>query len=258
MDQTAAELEGPLYFQLFNTLKEEILAGQYDSSGVLPSEKQLEERFGVSRITVRRAVEELERAGFAERAKGRATRLTERHPPMLADVDDELANMLAAISDLETCLHHFRWLTAGRNICAALDVALSEKILWIVRTRSRQNQPVMHSVLWLPEWVGKGLTRGDLAAGTIVGLVRARGIKLTSGEQSMRAQPCSKDVAARLGIKEGEPVFFIRRLIRAADGRPVMFNDVTFRWDAFTYDMALEPARGGAREGLQLLTAPLA
>ena len=242
MDQLAAAEAGPLYQQLFSTLRDEIAAGLYDLDGVLPSEKQLEERFGVSRITVRRAVEELERAGLAERAKGKATRLTERHPPMLADVDDELANMLAAISDLETSLHHFRWLRAEREISAALAVPEDEKLLWIVRTRSREGRPVMHSVLWLPHWVGEGLSRADLTSGPIVDLVRARGIRLTGGEQRMRAAPCPKDIAPHLSLEAGDPIFFIRRLLRAEDGRPVMFNDASFRWDSFAYNMTLKPA----------------
>ncbi len=242
MDQIVADTgESPLYQRVFDTLREEILNGAYDTERVLPSEKQLEERFGVSRITIRRAVEELARAGLAERAKGRATRIAERRQPILADVDDELANMLAAVSDLETVVHHFRWLPADRKLAETLHVPRGEKVLWIVRSRARKGQPVMHSVLYLPFWVGEGLKRGDLAGGAIVELVRQRGIRLASGEQAMSAAPCPAEVAPRLALEPGAPVFFIRRLIRDAQGRPVLFNDVYFRWDSFAYSMTLEP-----------------
>jgi GntR family transcriptional regulator len=244
MDYAPSEAGGsPLYQQVFSTLREEILNGLFDSEQVLPSEKQLEERFGVSRITIRRAVEELERAGLAERARGRATRITERRPPIFADVDDELANMLAAVSDLETTLQHFRWVPADKFLAATLQVPRGEKVLWIVRTRARDGRPVMHSVLHLPHWVGEGLKRGELEAGAIVELVRRRGIRLASGEQTMRAIPCPEDLAPRLDLRTGEPVFFVRRLIRNEEGRPVMFNDASFRWDCFAYSMVLEPTR---------------
>lgn len=250
MDQIVTEPhDSPLYQRVFETLREEILNGQYDADGVLPSEKQLEERFGVSRITVRRAVEELERAGFAERAKGRATRLPERRPAVLADVDDELANLLAAVSDLETSVHHFRWFAATTELAETLNVPRGEKVLWIVRSRAKAGRPVMHSVLYLPLWVGEGLKRADLASAAIVDLVRQRGIRLASGEQTMRAMPCPDDVAPRLGLEPGAPVFFIRRLICDETGRPVLFNDVCFRWDCFAYSMTLEPSRPRARDG---------
>lgn len=249
MDQIVPDTdEGPLYQRVFNTLREEILSGLYDAESVLPSEKQLEERFGVSRITIRRAVQELEGAGLAERAKGRVTRLPERRAPILADVDDELANMLAAVSDLETSVHHFRWLAANKELADTLQIPRGEKILWIVRSRARKGQPVMHSVLYLPLWAGQGLSRDDLVSKPIVELVRQRGIRLASGEQTMSAAPCPEDVAPRLGLAPGDPVFFIRRLIRDANDRPVLFNDVCFRWDSFVYSMALEPGRPRVRE----------
>ncbi len=243
MDYAVPQAGGPLYQQVFSTLRDEILAGSYDAEHVLPSERQLEERFGVSRITIRRAVEELERAGLAERAKGRVTRIIERRPPIFADLDDELANMLAAVSDLETSVHHFRWVPADKFLAATLQVPYGEKVLWIVRTRNRDGRPVMHSVLHLPRWVGEGLKRAELEAVAIVELVRRRGIRLASGEQTMRAAPCPENLASRLDLQTGEPVFLIRRLIRNDAGRPVMFNDASFRWDCFAYSLVLEPTR---------------
>lgn len=255
--------EAPLYHRLFAQLRGEILAGSYDGARVLPSEKQLEERFNVSRITVRRAVEELERAGLVERARGRATRLADRRSPIFADVDDELANMLATVSELETRLHHFRWISPDKELAARLETGRGEKVLWIVRSRARAGQVVMHSTLYLPSRIGEGFQRQDLAGGAIVDLLRRRGIHLASGEQTMSARPAPQDVSERMDIPTGAPVFFLRRLIRDDEGLPVLFNDVMFRWDAFTYSMVLAPAglrphdpENGSREphaGLQLL-----
>jgi hypothetical protein len=53
-------------------------------------------------------------------------------------------------------------------------------------------------------------------------------------------------LARHLGLGAGDPIFFIRRLIRDANHRPVMFNDVSFRWDCFVYNMILEPTRQSA------------
>jgi GntR family transcriptional regulator len=236
----------PLYHRIFKQLQDEILAGAYDADAALPSDKHLEDRFGVSRITIRRALDELARLGLVSRAKGKATSVPDRRQPIFADVDDELGNMLAAISSLRTKVIRFRWLKADAFLADKLHVPERDKLLGIARLRSRPSGPVMFSSLYLPHWAAKGLTREDLAAHAIVDLLRERGVVLTSGEQTMRAVPCGPDLARHLGLGAGDPIFFIRRLIRDANHRPVMFNDVSFRWDCFVYNMILEPTRQSA------------
>jgi GntR family transcriptional regulator len=257
----------PLYHRIFKQLQDEILAGAYDAEAALPSDKQLEDRFGVSRITIRRALDELARLGLVSRAKGKATGIADRRQPIFADVDDELGNMLAAISNLRTKVIRFRWLKADAFLADKLHVPEREKVLGIARLRSRPTGPVMFSSLYLPHWAAEGLTRDDMADHAIVDLLRERGVVLTSGEQTMRALPCEPELARHLGLEAGDPIFFIRRLIRDAHHRPVMFNDVSFRWDCFVYNMILEPTRQSAigklspanlampASGLQLLEA---
>jgi GntR family transcriptional regulator len=238
-----APAKDPLYQQIFDVLRDEILAGTYDHDRALPSDKQLEERFRVSRITIRRALDELARGGLVDRAKGRATRVTERAAPIFADVDDELANMLAMISNLKIKVINFRWIPADAFIAERLRLETGEKLLWITRLRSGDGGPVMHSSLHLPRWAGEGFTREELAQGQIVNLLRQRGVELARAEQAMSAAPCPDGIAARLNLEPGAPIFFILRVIYDAQGRPAMFTDVSFRWDCFTYNMTLEPTR---------------
>lgn len=243
MDALLKPARDPLYHRIFSQLRDEILAGVYDAEAALPSDKQLEDRFGVSRITIRRALDELARLGLVNRAKGKATGVPDRRLPIFADVDDELGNMLAAISNLRTKVISFRWRQADAFLADKLHVPEREKLLRIARLRSRPSGPVMFSWLYLPRWAAEGLTREDMAAHAIVDLLRERGVVLTSGEQTMRALPCEPELAQHLGLSPGDPIFFIRRLIRDAHHRPVMFNDVAFRWDCFVYNMILEPTR---------------
>src|ERR1700736_2007684 len=74
--------ELPLYQIIFQSIRDEILSERYDAVGALPSELSLEERFKVSRITIRRACDELERAALIERSKGRSARILPRLSPV--------------------------------------------------------------------------------------------------------------------------------------------------------------------------------
>jgi len=83
------DLPTPLYFQLYKLLKNGILDGSFSNGAQLPTEGQLSEEFGVSRITSKRAMDELAREGLVERHRGRGTHVTHEtdtspmHAPMV-------------------------------------------------------------------------------------------------------------------------------------------------------------------------------
>ena len=79
------DLPTPLYFQLYRLLKNGILDGTFINGSQLPTEGQLSEEFGVSRITSKRAMDELAREGLVERQRGRGTHVT--HEPTAAPME---------------------------------------------------------------------------------------------------------------------------------------------------------------------------
>jgi len=71
-----AETPIPLYYKLYVDLKESLNSGKYQKGDKLPTEKDLCQKYGISRLTVRRAMDELRREGFIERLKGKGTFVT--------------------------------------------------------------------------------------------------------------------------------------------------------------------------------------
>src|ERR1700722_17582957 len=99
----------PLYQIIFQSLRDEILSGRYDAEGALPSELSLDQRYKVSRITIRRACDELERAALIERSKGRSAKLLPRLSPVVRDVRQELEMHRAEGLDMRPKVLHFAW-----------------------------------------------------------------------------------------------------------------------------------------------------
>src|SRR5690349_17846457 len=101
---------GPLYARVQSALRAAIRSGELRAGAVLPSEKELETVHGVSRITVRRALEELEREGLVVRGRGRQARVVQ---PLVSavrtQIEDDLAGMLELVRGTEARILSFKW-----------------------------------------------------------------------------------------------------------------------------------------------------
>jgi len=230
----------PLYQLVFQTLRDEIVSGRFDDFGQLPSELSLEERFGVSRITIRRACDELERAALIERSKGRSARLVPRLPPVVSDVRQELETHKSQYQDMAPKVLHFAWITPDAVLADTLDIPLTEKVLWVTRLRSRRKRPVSHTSVFITHRCGLGIAKDMLETTQLIDLWRAMGHHIGSADQIMSAAPAAEPVASLLGLKPGEPIFCIRRLFRDDHGRPMGLLYASLRWDRFTHSMSLE------------------
>jgi DNA-binding GntR family transcriptional regulator len=230
----------PLYQLVFQTLRDEIVSGRFDDFGQLPSELSLEERFGVSRITIRRACDELERAALIERSKGRSARLVPRLPPVVSDVRQELETHKTQHQDMAPKVLHFAWITPDAVLADTLDIPLSEKVLWVTRLRSRRKRPVSHTSVFIPHRCGVGISKDMLESAQLLDVWHAMGHRIASAEQIMSAAPAAEPVASLLDLRPGEPMFCIRRLFRDAHGRPMGLLYASLRWDRFTHSMSLE------------------
>jgi GntR family transcriptional regulator len=164
----------PLYARVFQSLRDEILSDRYPVGGQLPSEYTLERRFLVSRITVRRALEELERAGLIERSQGRTATILSRPEPLVVDVAQELDSHLAQSADMRARVLSFRWIRPEADLADTLAVAPESRVLWVTRLRRRLGQPVSHTSVHMPEPIGREISEADLNQYQLIELLRDR------------------------------------------------------------------------------------
>ncbi len=241
---TTAE-EPPLYRMVFQAVRDEILSGRYEAVGVLPSESQLEDRFQVSRITVRRALDELARAGLIERSKGRSTRVLSQAPDAVVDVTHELDRQLARGVDMQPRVLEFEWLNPPPDIADRLQTPDGEDVLWVTRIRTRKSKPVLHTAAYLPARVGRVIGRETLNREQLLDVLRQNGHVIGSADQTFSAAPCSSGLSRVLDLAPGAPLFCIRRLIRDIRGQPLVLLQNSWRWDCFSYRVSLLPTQQG-------------
>jgi GntR family transcriptional regulator len=245
----------PLYHRLYLILRDRILRGDDLPGALLPGEHDLARRFQVSRVTARRALDELAIEGLVKRRRGDGTRVRRREPhlplrPIAASIDG-LIDSLGTIGRSTTVeLVEFGYVAAGPAIGDRLRLAPDARVQRAVRIRSLDGTPVSQSTTFLPESIGYRIEKADLARMPLIALLKRAGISIGAAEQSITAALADATTAQRLGIAVGSALLLVRRIIAGLDGSPVQAIDVAYRPDRIEYRMTLSrrPGAGEAQE----------
>lgn len=247
----SADARVPLYHQLFLILRNRIYGGGLSAGDLVPGEQELCLEFGISRITAKRALNELADAGLVVRQRGRGTRVVKLAPTqaVTASIEGWLENV--SLMGIATRAHvlEFDYRPAGEDIAAALEVEPGAQVQRAVRVRSLDGAPMSYLVTYVPHDVGMAFQRADLDRTPLLSLLERAGIEVASARQTVSATLADAEVAAALSILAGAPLIEVRRVVRDAADRPVEYIRVLYRPDLYHFEMSMQRVRGsdGAR-----------
>jgi GntR family transcriptional regulator len=234
----------PLYFRLYSLLKNAILDGTIDNGAQMPTEQQLAETFSVSRITAKRAMDELAAEDLVQRRRGKGTHVTYQYTPQ--PVRAPLVGMLQEIESMarhsEVEVLDCRKLKPPANIREALGTADDEKVLYLVRVRSRDGQPFGYYASWtagLTKKVGKR----EAANSPRLEIFRKQGLNITQVTQTISAVAATGELARHLDTEPGAPLIsLVRHSYTAHEGaeKLVDYLQVYYHPDRFQYRMDLK------------------
>lgn len=231
----------PLYHQIYLVLREQWVEGS-DEATSLPSEVDLARQFRVSRITMRKALDQLVQEGLISRRRGAGTfvtpkaaerKLAQQRSAGLLDnfIDSALATTVRVIG-LER-------IAPATQIAADLELAPGAQVIKTVRVRSLDQAPVSHITTWVPEEFGACLNAGALASKPMLTLLEEHGVKAEHAQQAITARLADSEVASLLDTPVGAALLFVRRLVRNAKGQPVQLLHGLYRPDRYEYRMDL-------------------
>lgn len=240
----------PLYRQLLGDLRRRILAGAFDHDRQLPSEAQIEASYGVSRITVRRALQELAQEGLIERHQGRATRLAPHHlqRPAEAALEGGLDEILALGFQAEAEVLESGEAPATAEVAGRLAVTPGAPVHRSLCLRRLDGRPLCRLLSYLPLELARRVPTAALDGEPLLLLVRD-GLVLGRVEQSLAAVAATAELATSLELSEGAPLLLIERLFRDERDRPVQLVQSHFRADRYRYGMSFRTAREGEPAG---------
>ena len=218
----------PLHLQVQVTLKEMIEDVEYGPGDRIPSERQLSEQIGVSRMTVRRAVENLVRLGMLERRSTSGTYV--RQPQVVRQVGSGSTMGLSQLLRQEgvdpgSRLLSFETMRAPRKIADHLDLRVGQFVVVTRRLRLVNGQPFCIETSYLPSALVPGLAAADLIdSSSLYELLRARyDIVIAKSEQALSISRATEDEAELLEIEVDSPVLFLRGVVTDADGLRVEY-----------------------------------
>ena len=238
---TRRESKTPLYHQIFLILRGKILDNSYPPHSLVPNEKQLVEMYDVSRITAKRALNELADARYVIRQRGKGTRVRTKLPDAPLDIpsDDLTESKYQMGLQTEVEVLEFSYVRAPSPVSIHLDCGKDDIVQMAVRIRSYKGKPFAHIISYVPESIGSMYTREDLAGKPLFQLVELCGIKLTSAQHSVNAVLADPGVAPLLGVDIASPLLSVTELVFDQDNKPVEYVAALYRPDRYNYKVNL-------------------
>ncbi len=233
----------PLYFQLFKLLNACILDGSFEQGMRMPTEKELSRNFDISRITAKRALDELAAEGLVDRRRGRGTHVTYQYKPdpvhapltgVLQEIESIARKSTAIILDCAM-------LQPPKDIRDELGLKSGETALYLERVRESKGLRFAYYVSWT-RGVRKPRNPKVLEKTPRLAWFRKKGLEITHVKQIFNATAASEEAAEALGVKPNSPLLSLkRRSFNDASGTEQMMDylQVYYHPDRFQYRMDL-------------------
>jgi GntR family transcriptional regulator len=211
----------------------------------IPSERQLGLDLGVSRLTVRAALDELVREGYLVRRRGSGTFIAE---PKVAkggiDITSFSDDMRARGLTPGSRTIELHTVPAGARLGRILHVSPSEEVLAIKRLRLADREPMAIELLHVRSSLVPGLTADDLETNSFYDLLASRyEISIVGGTQTVEPTVTNEEESQSLGVPLHSPALLFERVTRTAEGVVVEYTSSTYRGDR--YRLVTEIGAGG-------------
>jgi GntR family transcriptional regulator len=236
----------PKYHQIYLVLREQLHEGRFAEG--LPGELALMRQFGVARVTVRRALQQLAGEGLIARERGRGTRPVPAATPTRDAAEARskttrlhglLENIVSMTQNTTVRVLEVGSVAASAEVAQALGLAAGDAVQKAVRVRSTREGPLSHITTWVPDELARHFGRRELAKKPILVLLEEAGVRVGGASQTISARLADAQVATHLGVAVGSALLAVRRLIQDEQGRPVQWLHGLYRPDRYEYQMQL-------------------
>lgn len=232
----------PAYVQILQRLRSEVLA--LPAGALVASERDLADRFGVSRMTAREAVRILRQEGLIYHERGRGMFVVRRkldlhERPGLAGFSTD---MRARGLSPRTRLLRFERVQARGDIAQHLQLAVGAPVYRIERLRLSDEVPMVHECTHVPQAACPALYRYDLSREALYRILREDfGLQLVRAAEELEAAAAGRTIARLFKLAPSDPVLIIRRIVYGPGGTPVETTRSVYRADRYraTYEVTV-------------------
>jgi len=234
-----ARSNGPLYRQLADVLRQPIASGAFAVGGELPKEAEIGQHFGVSLITVRQALRELEAEGLIRKRSAKPAVVVAKAPSVnLSWKFKNFADMAAFTKDARLKIKSYRR-QASPILESVFGLAKGQRGFCLQAVLQVGDQKRAQVTSFFPPEIGEQLSRADFDDVLIFQAVQHHlGIRMEVAHVTVRAEIADEAVAADLGREPGSPILAVEMLYQSTDQKRIEFTIARHPADIFsiTYD----------------------
>ncbi|MEY4484041.1 MAG: HTH-type transcriptional repressor YvoA [Verrucomicrobiota bacterium] len=239
-------MRDPVYQQLHELLRGLVRDGEYKSGGKFPTEREVGERYGVSRVTANKALSSLVSEGVLEFRKGIGTFVRDLgmdydlRTLMSFTRKAEISGKVPETEVLKFVSTHAAAVDA--SVREALQIGADEKLHYVERLRLADGVPLILERRIIVARHCPGLTAKMLAGSLYTLFTQHYGLTLTGAEQTLRAANLSEEDASTMGVSSGDAVLWVRATGQCQHG-PLWMEDTLYRGDLYEFHNSIGNGR---------------
>lgn len=231
-----------LYYQLKEILINKVRSNEWPIGTKIPTERELCDIYKVSRITVRQALNELEKEGYLNRKQGKGTFVTapkiEQRLSKFYSFSEEIRKMGYAP---ETKVLDFNVVKADKDIASLLNLSEGAEVYSIKRLRLANGEPFALETSYIPYEECIGLTPDEVSEKGLYNIMKSKyNIIPSQAEEIFCAVLVSKEDAVHLQVKKGSPGLYLERITYNGANKPVEYCRGVIRGDRYKYRVMLK------------------
>ena len=226
----------PLYYQIKESLKEKIESGTLEPHERLPSERDLENKYGISRMTARQALTELESEGYVYREQGKGSYVAE---PKLRQALLELTGFSRDMRNRKmepgAAVLEKKLIAAEEELSRELGISIGATVFLLKRIRLADSEPLAIENTHLRYDLCEGIEEREFSGRSLYSTLREEfGLTLSRAEQSVEATLATSFESEHLNVQEGAPMLTTERTTFISDEEtPVEYARSTYRGDRY-------------------------
>ncbi len=231
----------PIYIQIHNDIKRNIEADKWKVGDRIPSERELSTEFGVSRMTLRQAIQTLVDEGILERRVGSGTFVAnQKVQEKMSGVTGFTDLMLAQGKKPSSKTISYHTMEPSLSEMEKLKINQDQSVLRMERIRYGDNIPICFEVATVPENIVAGLEKSEVTSSLYRTLEQKKGLSLGKAQQTVSAMSASEKIAEYLDIKRGDAILRLRQITYLQDGRPFEYVRTQYVGDRFEFYLEKE------------------